>query len=316
MRALMYDSYGDADVLYFKTIRKSKPGPGEVAVHIHAAGVNPVDWKIREGMLSSVFAMEFPAIPGFDMAGTVDAVGEDVSHLAPGDKVFGYIRHDVVHQGSYADYGCFKADQLAKIPDGLTMEEAASLPIPALTVWQALLSSAGIAPGQVVLIHGGAGGVGSIAVQAACHFGAKVISTASQENLGYVIGLGATQAFDYKSPQYWDDLVRAAPQGYDVVWDSVGGTTLENSYPLVKPGGAIVSLNEPPLDAICQGRSIRGYLAHALPNAAQLEAIAALIVDGQMTLPPLQIIAFEDAVDAMRQSQTGHMRGKIILKME
>lgn len=316
MRALKYDSYGGADVLSFTDIRKSKPGPDEAAVRIHAAGVNPVDWKIREGALSSVFPIEFPASPGFDFAGVVDAVGENVDGLEIGDRVFGYIRHDVVQHGTYADYGCFKADQLAKMPDELTMEQAASLPIPALTVWQALLSSAGVAPGQMVLVHGGAGGVGVFAIQAACHFGAKVVGTASQDNLGYIISLGAAQAFDYRSDTYWEDLARAAPQGYDVVWDSVGGETLERSYPLVKKGGAIVSLNEPPLDAICEGRGIRGYLAHALPNAAQLEAIAGLIVDGQMVLPPIKAVPFDEAVNAMNQSQTGHMRGKIILKME
>lgn len=316
MQALYYDSYGGADTMYFGKVRKTKPRADEVGVRIHAAGVNPVDWKIREGALDAVFQCEFPVIPGFDLAGIVDAVGDDVTHLNVGDRVFGYVRHDVVHQGTYADYGCFKADQLAILPDALSFEEGASIPIPALTVWQALLEFAGVAPGQNVLIHGGAGGVGTFAVQVAVQHGAKVVSTASQGNLNHVLGLGATRVFDYESETLWEDLVRAAPAGYDVVWDSVGGKTLENSYALVRQGGVIISLNERPLEAVCEARGIRAELAHAKPNAQQLTTVAALIADKSLVLPPIKVMSFFEAVEALNQSQSGHMRGKIILKME
>ncbi|MGD8326566.1 MAG: NADP-dependent oxidoreductase [Sphingomonadales bacterium] len=316
MQALYYKSYGGADVMYFDKVHKTKPRADEVGVRIHAAGVNPVDWKIREGALDAAFKCEFPVIPGFDLAGVVDRIGDDVTHLKVGDQVFGYVRHDVVHVGTYADYGCFKADQLAVLPEALSFEEGASIPIPALTVWQALLEVAGVAPGQTVLIHGGAGGVGTFAVQVATQHGAKVISTASEANLNHVLGLGAARAFNYESDTLWEDLVRAAPAGYDVIWDSVGGKTLENSYALGRKNGVLISLNERPLDAICEARGIRAHLAHARPHAQQLGIVARLIADKSLVLPPIKVMPFVEAVEALNQSQSGHMRGKIVLKME
>lgn len=316
MRAITYDRYGGSSELRLGQVKRKPPLTGEVLVRVRAAGVNPVDWKIREGLMQGVFECAFPVIPGFDMAGDVEALGEGVQGFAPGDKVFAYVRKSLVQDGTYAEYCTVPAHQLALIPDGLNYVEAAALPIAGLTVWQALFSFAGVAPGQYVLVHGGAGGVGSIAVQAARHFGAHVVSTASESNRNFVSSLGAEQVFDYRDPGLWEDLKRAAPRGYDTVLDTVGGVTLENSYGLVKEGGALVTLNDPVSEAICAARGIRGHLVRCVPDPKQLNGIAQAVIDGAIKIPPIEIMDLGQAAQAMDKSQTGHMRGKIVLVVE
>ncbi|MFZ5610394.1 MAG: NADP-dependent oxidoreductase [Pseudomonadota bacterium] len=317
MRAVYYRRFGGPEVIEVGTLPRCQAGPGEVLVRIRAAGINPIDWKIRDGMMRDYFPCAFPVIPGWDAAGTVAALGEGVTGFAEGDRVHGYIRKaGPVKDGTYADYIAAPAAMLAPIPEGLDFHQAAALPIAALTAWQALLGFSGVAPGQSVLVHAGAGGVGSIAVQVARHFGAKVVASASNANKGYVHELGASQVVDYRREDAWEMFARAAPKGYDLVLDSVGGKTLERSYALVRAGGAIACLNDAPDQAICQARGIRGQRIMVTPNGAQLRGIGRAIADGGLKPPPVTVMALKEAARAMEISKAGHVRGKLVLAVE
>lgn len=316
MRAVYYEAFGGAEVLKIGEQPVPVPAPGEILVRVHAASVNPVDWKIRDGMFEGLFPHEFPIIPGWDVAGEVAGFGDGASGFDEGERVFAYCRKPVVHGGTYAEYVTLPALWAARVPGNLNFIEASTIPLSGLTVWQSLFEFARIAAGQSVLVHAAAGGVGSLAVQLASHIGARVYATASPANADYVLGLGANRVIDYRSEDVVDVIGEEAPGGLDIVFDTVGGLTLAASYGLIKPGGALPALNDAPDEDICAEQGIRAGRIFSEPNGEHLQQIANLIVEGSLKPAEINVYPLENAAEAMELSKAGHVRGKLVLVVD
>jgi NADPH:quinone reductase-like Zn-dependent oxidoreductase len=274
---------------------------------VRAAAVNPVDAKVRAGGFGPGAPM--PQIPGYDLAGVVEETGPGATRFKKGDEVFAYL--NLRRGGAYAQYALVKEDEAAAKPRKMSFEEAAAVPLAALTAWQALVETAKLEPGQIVLIHGGSGGVGSFAVQIAKARGAKVIATASTRNQATLKELGADQAIDYTTTKF-EDVAKEV----DVVLDTVAGETLARSYGVVKKGGIIVSILGPPNKEELSKREIRGKVILAHPNSEMLGEIGKLIEAGKIKPLVSEVLPLAEAARAHRQIETGHTRGKIVLKVD
>lgn len=287
-------------------ISRPAPGPGQVLVEIHAAGVNPVDWKIREGYLRNFLPVPQPYIPGAEVAGTVAAVGSAVSTFAVGDAVYGVVRLN--EGGGYAEYVAVPAGQLAPKPAGLSFAEAAALPIGTLTAWQAL-DNAGLQAGHSVLVHAAAGGVGAMAVQLAKAFGAsRVVGTASGRNLDFVRRLGADQVVDYTQERF-EQVV--AP--VDIVLDPVGGEVQRRSFAVLRPGGFLVSVVGPPSAELAAHYGVRVGQGGAAPDVPRLYQLNELLAQGKVRPVVGTVWPLAEAAQALHQSQHGPVQGKIVL---
>jgi NADPH:quinone reductase-like Zn-dependent oxidoreductase len=308
MKAVRVHEYGGPEVLKYEEAPRPTPGPGEVLVRIRAAGVNPMDWKVREGRLRETLAYRMPFVPGWDVSGVVEAAGENVTLLTEGDEVYGY--PSIVRNGAYAEYAVVPEAELALKPRSVDHVHAASVPIAALTAWQGLFDVGGLRTDQKVLIHGGAGGVGSFAIQLARWKGAFIIATASGRNQEFLRNLGADLAIDCERSRF-DRLVCDA----DVVFDTVGGDTLRRSWKVLKAGGILVSTVEEPSDDEAAAHGVRAALVGTRPDSAQLAEIAKL-VDAGMLRPMVEaVFPLNEARHAQELSQSGHARGKIVLKV-
>ncbi|MFC4337034.1 NADP-dependent oxidoreductase [Salininema proteolyticum] len=299
MRAVQFNEFGSADVLRVNEIDKPEPGPGQVRVAVRSASVNPADWKIRYGYMEEVFPVEFPHIPGLDLAGVVDAVGEGAD-FAVGDEVFGW-----GDSGSYADYAL--ASALALKPEGLSWADAAALPVGGETALR-VLGQLDVSAGETVLIHGASGAVGSLAVQLAVARGATVIGTNSEANDDYVRSLGAVPV------RYGDGLVdrvrSAAPQGVDAVFDAAGFGVLSDAVELRGGTDRIVTVADP--SAFERGIAFSGEMNRSPQLLAEL---ADHVVAGKLRITHSESYPLEKAAEAHRFSETGHSRGKIILEV-
>ncbi len=280
-----------------------KVGPGMVLVKVKAASVNPVDWKIMAGYLDSFMDLQFPAIPGWDVAGVVEAVGIDAPHFKPGDDVISYGRKDYVHGGSFAEYIALPERLLARKPKSLDWHESAGLPLAGLTAFQ-VLNRLGLASGETVLIHGGSGGVGSLGIQIAVARGAKVIATASEKNHDFLRSLGAEPV------AYGEGLagrVKALrPEGVDVVADFVGGS-LEATLEVLAGNGRHASIADSEVEA--HG----GTWMWVIPVGADLQQLADLVDEHKIRVEVAQALPLAEAADAFRLNMEGHTRGKIVV---
>src|SRR5436309_5659939 len=261
MRAIVMHETGDPDVLRYEEAADPEPGDGEVLIRVHAAAVNPMDWKLRRGLIDR----ELPSIPGVDVSGTVEASRAD--GFSVGDDVFGRAK-----TGAYAELTTAPADAIAKKPAGLSHEQAAALPVAGLTAWQALFDRGGLESGQTALITGAAGGVGHLAVQFAKHAGARVIGTGSSRNRDFVLGLGADQYIDYTR----QDVAEAASD-VDVALDTVGDETTQSVVPTVREGGIAVTIASAPPQEAARQRGIRAELAYGRPSTELPTQIAELV---------------------------------------
>ncbi len=307
MKAVRFHAYGGSDVLQYEDAPRPEAGPGEVLIQVRAAGVNPVDWKIREGYLKDFFPLTLPFTLGADAAGTVAGVGTGVTEFAVGDAVYGPVRMN--QNGAYAEFVTAPAALLAPKPASLTFPEAASLPVAVLTAWQAL-TTAGFAAGQSVLVHAAAGGVGSMAVQLAKAWGAsRIVGTASARNADYVRALGADEVIDYQNTPF----ETIAP--VDVVLDGIGGDVRARSWQVLRDGGFLVSIAGAPVEvpAEAAARSLRGASTGMQPSAERLGAVNDLV--GRGALKPLveAEVPLAEAARALDLSQRGPVRGKIVL---
>ncbi len=306
MHAIRVYEYGGPEQLRFEEMPTPAPQAGEVLVRVHAAGVLAAEWKMRQGFFKHIFPATFPYIPGSAFAGVVVELGASVTGVAPGQTVFGRTSH-----GAYAEYATVAIETLALKPDSISFAEAATISGGATVAWTALLDNGGLRPGQRVLIHGAAGGVGLFAVQFARLHGAHVIGTASAANLDFVRSLGAETAIDYAARPF-EQVVRDA----DLVLDTIGGATLRRSFEVVKPGGTIVSLLEQPPQDLAQAQGIRAInnsVTQPFPSARLLETIAELIDSGQVRTVVGATFGLAEAQQAHRLSETGHGRGRIVL---
>lgn len=307
MKAIRMHGYGGPEVLRYEDVPRPSPGPGEVLMRVHAAGVNPLDWKLREGWLADRIPLSLPLIPGWDVSGVIEQVGAGVTELAPGDAAFG--KPDLVRDGAYAEWLVARAATLARKPTRLDHLHAAAVPIAGLTAWQALFEgdggapAIGLQPGQTLLVLGGAGGVGSFAVQLARWRGARVIATASRRNAEYLRNLGA-EVLDYAT-----DRIEEAGE-VDAVLDLVGGEWLSRALEVVRPGGTVASTVGAPAAAAL---GLRAVAVVAQANRGHLEALGRLLDEGRVTVELAATFPLADAVRAQAASQGGHVRGKLAL---
>ena len=306
MRSIRQQTLGGPDVLELVEVQRPDPGPTEVLVRVGAAGVNPVDWKIRA---HGGFLGQPPFTVGWDVAGVVEEVGFGVTRFAVGDRVFGMPRFPG-EAAAYAEYVTSPSRQLARTPDTLGDTEAGALPLAGLTAWQALVETADVQPGQRVLILGAAGGVGHLAVQIAKARGAYVIGTASAPKLGFVQELGADEVVDYTS----EDVAQGVREA-DAVLDTVGGDTAQSALPVVRDGGIVVTLSGAaagPLRELAGGR-VRVADILVEPDRVGMEAIAGLAATGALRAHVSRTFPLEQAADAHELGETGRTQGKLVL---
>lgn len=315
MKALLFETFGGIDKMAFKNINKPEPLPDEVQIQIEYAAVNPVDWKLSEGVLKTVLTHQFPITVGWDASGIVSKVGRDVKNYRIGDPVYAYCRKEVVHDGTYAEFVTFRANDIALKPKTLTFEQAAAVPLCALTAWQAFFDIAHLKKGESVLIHAGAGGVGSFAIQIAKWAGAKVYTTASAHNHPYVKMLGADVAIDYTQENFVDAVKALEPEGVDLVFDCAGGKAQDESFKAVKKGGRIVSIVGRPSVALAEEYGVESLIAFVRPSGEELREIGKLIDADVIEPPEITILPFEKAKEALVMSKKGHTRGKIVLRI-
>ncbi|MEE8258518.1 MAG: NADP-dependent oxidoreductase [Sphingomonadales bacterium] len=315
MKAITYDEFGGANVLELTDLPTPEAGPGEVLVKIHAAGVNPIDWKIRNGQFECVFEHAFPITPGWDMAGVVENPGPGVSSWKAGDKVYAYTRFAKAEVGTYGEYIVVPESYLGPMPKGLSFIEAASIPLAALTAWQTFKDFVNLRPGQAVLIHAGAGGVGSLAIPLVKHLGATVLTTAQTANHDYCKGLGADHCIDYKKADYRTTLKELFPEGVDAILDSIGNEIPDESLDILKPGGALICLNDPPDEDRAKTLGLRALRLYAEPNGQTLFKITKLVEAGTLPFPEIQVFPLAAAQKALTLSEAGHVRGKLVLEI-
>ncbi|MGP3688612.1 NADP-dependent oxidoreductase [Streptomyces sp. IBSNAI002] len=304
MRAIVVSQWGGPEVLTETELERPEPAMGEILVRVHAAGVNPVDWKTR----ATGALIPWGPVPqvGWDVSGTVEAVGPGVTVHRVGDEVYGMPRFPQ-QAGAYAEYVTAPARHFARKPASLDHVQAAALPLAALTAWQALVDTAGVTAGQRVLVHAAAGGVGHLAVQIAKALGAYVIGTASAGKHEVLRGLGADEVIDYRTTDFED-----AVTDVDVVIDAIGGDCTQRSLSVLKPGGHLVTLPGP--DGIpADTRGVRADWVLVEPDLKGLEEIAALVEQG--LLKPLvdTVLPLEQAAKAHEIGELGRTTGKIVL---
>lgn len=308
MKAVRIHQYGSSSKLSYEEVARPEISSNEVLVKVHAAGVNPVDWKIREGYLQELISYDLPLTLGWDVSGVVEAVGSEVANLNVGDQV--YSRPDINRNGTYAEYVAINGNEVAIKPQSIDHIEAAGIPLAGLTAWQALFGIAQLKAGQRVLIHAAAGGVGSIAVQLAKIIGAHVIGTASKKNKEYLLSLGVDIFIDYQKQDFAKEL-----SNVDVVFDTIGGEIQDKSWDVIKDGGVLVSVISQPSELKAKQRNVKATFHMTEPNAEHLTQLAHWIDNGDLRIHIEKVLSLEEAAKAHELSQTGKVRGKIILQV-
>jgi NADPH:quinone reductase-like Zn-dependent oxidoreductase len=310
MRAAQLTHYGDKDALQFTT---QAPQPtaaaGQVLVKVEAASINAIDWKIREGMMQQMAPVTFPATLGGDLAGTIVAVGDGVTEFEVGQEVYGQT-NPFSGAGSFAEFSPIAAGSIALKPSTVDFVAAAALPLTTASTYQALVETLRLEAGQKILIHGGAGGIGSFAVQLAKHLGAYVATTAAPEDIEFVRSLGADEAIDYTSQKFEDML-----HDYDAVFDTVGGETNKKSYQVLKPGGQLVSMAAAADDALADQYTVTATAQQTRVTTDRLQKIAELVDQGVLKAAIDKVFPLEQAAEAVEYMRQGHHRGKVVIKM-
>ncbi|MBB5834410.1 NADP-dependent oxidoreductase [Kribbella italica] len=309
MRAVVAKGAGGPEVLHLEEVRRPSPGATEILVRVHAAAINPTDWKGRaEGGRGSD-----PVILGFDVAGVVEEVGVGVTWVQVGDEVLGMPKFPVL-PGAYAEYVVAPSRQFVRKPEALSFEQAAGLPLAALTAWQGLVETGGLRSGQRVLVHAAAGGVGHLAVQIAKSFGAYVIGTASAAKHEFVRSLGADEVIDYRTADF-ADVLRAQP--VDLVFDPISGDTGRRSLDVLKDDGSYVSILpvDEPTAQEGRRRGIRAEFTLVEPDRRALTAITDLVAQGKLRVEIDSVFPLAEAAAAHRRGETNQATGKIVLSV-
>ena len=301
MQAVRFHKYGGPEVLVVDQVPVPQPQPDQVLVRLVAASVNPADWQMRAGYYQKFMPLPLPWTPGIDGAGIIEAVGENVKTFQPGQAVYGLVI------GGYAEYALANANEIHLKPAHLTFEQAATVAHGALTAWQAVVEEAGAQPGQTILVHGGAGGVGLYAVQFAKWKGARVIATASGENVNFVRSLGADQVIDYQTTNF-EDVVKEV----DVVIDTVGGDLVARSLKVIRNGGKYITMAGQVDPEAGTARDILVSMSRRA-DPSKLEQIAQLLESKKVVPAVGETFPLVQARQAQELSQTGHGRGRIIL---
>ena len=311
MKSAQINKYGSSEVI---EINQNTPEPtissGKVLVNIKAAGVNPVDWKIREGYFQQMIQLQFPFTLGMDFSGIVKEIGEGVLDFKQGDEVYGQAGVATGGSGAFAEMAMANAENIAHKPKRLSHVEAAALPLVGVSSWRALIENIGLSNGQRILIHGGAGGIGSIAIQLAKNLGAFVATTASANDKMFVQELGADQVIDYKS-QNFEDLLH----DYDSVFDTVGGDTYKRSFKVLKKGGIIISMLEQPNSELMNQYNVKAIFQFTQADRERLTKLAEWVDQNNIRVNVDRTFLLDEAGKALDYQKDVHPRGKVVLTM-
>ncbi|MED4036463.1 NADP-dependent oxidoreductase (plasmid) [Niallia taxi] len=310
MKAVVINQYGGKEELVEQEVNKPNAQANQVVLKLEATSINPIDWKLREGYLKAIFDWKFPIILGWDAAGVITDIGSNVTKWKVGDRVFS--RPETTRLGTYAEYIAIDEHLLAKLPDSISYEEAAAVPLAGLTAWQALFTHGHLKEGETVLIHAGAGGVGIFSIQLAKYVGAHVITTASEKNHELLYSLGADQVIDYKKENFEDVL-----KDVDLVFDTIGGEVAENSYKVLKQktGRLITIVGEPNHDT-AKSHNVSAKGIWLQPDGEQLQRMADLMENKKIKSIVGATFPFskQGIYDAHALSETHHAVGKIVIK--
>src|SRR5918992_262700 len=323
MKSAQIKTYGDSEVVEITSNAPSLNDPSDamVLVTVKAAGVNPSDWKLREGFFKQMAPLQFPATLGMDFSGVIEKLGRESvsssSDLKQGDEVYGQAGVLAGGSGAFAEMALTNADKIAHKPKTLTHEQAAGLPLVGVSAWQALVETIGLSKGQKILIHGGAGGIGSIAIQLAKHLGAYVATTVSTNDIQFVKEeLGADEVIDYKTQTFENVL----PHDFDAVFDTVGGETYTRSFKVLKRGGGsggiIVSMLEQPVQELMDQFGVKAVFLFSQVNRERLTKLAEWVDQNNIRVNVERTFPLDEARAALDYQRDVHPRGKIVLAMQ
>jgi alcohol dehydrogenase len=311
MKAAQMKGYGSSDEVI--EINENVPAPndpsaGKVLVKIKAAGINPIDWKIREGYMQQMVPLQFPSPLGMDFSGIIEKVGQGVAEFRQGDEVYGQASILSGGSGAFAEMAQANADAIAHKPKSLSPQEAAGLPLVGVSAWQALVETIGLQKNQKILIHGGAGGIGSVAIQIAKHLGSYVATTVSTNDKQFAKELGAHEIIDYKT-QTFEELIR----DYDAAFDTIGGETYSRSFKVLKRGGIIVSMLEQPNQELMKQFGVKAIFQFTQVNRDRLTKLAQWVDENNIRVNVDKTFPLEEAGKALDYQRDVHPRGKVVL---
>src|SRR5919199_1300794 len=311
MKSIQIKKYGSSDVMEVNnTASVPSPPPGKILVNVKASGINPVDWKIREGYMQQMIQLQFPSTLGMDFSGIIKQIGENVaSDFKQGDEIYGQASVLKGGSGAFAELALADQDAIAHKPKTLNHLEAAALPLVGVSAWQALVENIGLSKDKKILIHGGAGGIGSIAIQLAKKLGAHVATTASTNDKQFVQELGADRVIDYKI-QPFEDIIH----DYDAVFDAVGGETYKRSFKVLKKGsGIIVSMLEQPNSELMNQYGVKALFQFTQVNRERLTKLAQWVDQNNIKVNVDKTFSLDEAANALDYQKDVHPRGKVVL---
>lgn len=311
MKAVQINSYGSVNVLEVNNnVSKPVAGEGQVLVEVYGASINPFDWKVREGYAKEYIKLQFPATMGGDFAGVVVGLGENAADLKIGDEVFGQAAVFGGGSGAFAEFAVASVGKIAKKPNNIDYIEAASLPLVGVSALQALETHVKLKKGQKILIHGGAGGIGTIAIQLAKTLGAHVATTVSTDDKAYARDLGADEVIDYRT-QSFEDILKDC----DAVFDTVGGETSDKSFKVLKKDGIIVSMVGAPSVELAKKYGVFAIGQNTEGNSERLSRLSELVASGKIKPQVDRVFPIDEAKEAFSHLEKGHPRGKVVLKI-
>jgi len=311
MKAVQINAYGGPEVLEVKDIPTPIPKKGQILVEVHAAGLNPFDAKLRAGMMKNMIPLKFPVTPGGDFAGLVTQVGEGVSDIEAGDEVYGTAIILNGGSGAYAEIAVANVANCALKPKSIGFSQAAALPVAGISAVQAVEEHMNLTSGQKILIHGGAGGIGHMAIQLAKSIGGNVATTVSADDKEFVKGLGADEAIDYKNQKFEEIL-----KDFDAVFDMVGGEITNKSFQVLKRGGVLVSMVGQSNEELSKKYGVTGIGQNTQNDAQHLKHLAELVDTGKIKVHIDKVFPLDQVRDAFTHLETGHPRGKVVLKVK
>jgi alcohol dehydrogenase len=308
MKSIQIERYGSSDVMEVNnTASIPSPSPGKILVNVKASGVNPADWKVREGYFQQMAPLQFPSTLGMDFSGVIKQLGENVpSDFKQGDEVYGQASVLRGGSGAFAELALVDKDTIAHKPKSLNHLEAAALPLVGVSAWQALIENIGLSKGQKILIHGGAGGIGSMAIQLAKHLDAYVATTVSTNDKQFVQELGADQVIDYKTEDF-EDIINDC----DAVFDTVGGDTYRRSFKVLKDSGIIVSMLEQPNSELMNQHRVKALFQFTPVNRQRLTSLAQWVDQNNIKVIVDKTFSLDEAGKALDYQKDVHPRGKV-----
>lgn len=311
MKAVQLEEYGSADVIKFADIPKPEVLPNRVLVEVHAASVNPVDWKIMVGELKDSMPMKFPMTMGGDFSGEIVAIGDGVKDFSIGEAVFGYANIGRGGSGSFAEFATVDPQYIVRKPDNISFLEAAALPMTGIRAWQVLVKYIQLKPEQKILLHGGGGGIGNLAIQIAKQIGAYVATTCSPKDIEFVRSLGADKVLDYKTTHFEEVL-----QDFDAVFDTIGGETFRKSFQVLSKGGVIVSMLGKPDQELLDRYDVQFLEQGKELSREAFEGLSLLAGEAKIKAVIDEVFPFENAKEALTKQQYEHIQGKIVLNIK